>query len=69
MRRALSIAAGALALGLASARAQSTLDRAPNVGEAWIPDGGVVQFHFVHRFYVRARGGLLKLAGKDGGIA
>lgn len=52
MRRALSIATGALALALASASAQSTLDRAPNVGEAWVPDGGVVQFNFVHRFYV-----------------
>jgi plastocyanin len=52
MRRALSIGAGAVALAVASAGAQSTLDRSPNVGEAWVPDGGVVQFNLVHRFYV-----------------
>jgi plastocyanin len=42
-------------LGLAAAaplRAQSLLYRPPNLGGTWVPDGGVVQFNFVHRFYV-----------------
>ncbi|HEU5260529.1 MAG TPA: cupredoxin family copper-binding protein [Gemmatimonadales bacterium] len=32
--------------------AQSLLDRPPNLGGTWVPDGGVVQFNFLHRFYV-----------------
>src|SRR5437879_2487124 len=32
--------------------AQSLLYRGPNMGGTWVPDGGVVQFNFVHRFYV-----------------
>src|SRR5947209_2591603 len=32
--------------------AQSLLYRPPNLGGTWVPDGGVVQFDFVHRFYV-----------------
>lgn len=32
--------------------AQSLLYRPPNLGGTWVPDGGVVQFNFVHRFYV-----------------
>jgi len=32
--------------------AQSLLYRAPNMGGVWVPDGGVVQFNFLHRFYV-----------------
>jgi plastocyanin len=32
--------------------AQSLLYRSPNLGGTWTPDGGVVQFNFVHRFYV-----------------
>src|SRR5882672_7536625 len=42
-------------LALAAAaplRAQSLLYRPPNLGGTWVPDGGVVQFNFVHRFYV-----------------
>src|SRR3989441_11550711 len=33
-------------------RAQSLLYRGPNLGGTWVPDPGVVQFNFVHRFYV-----------------
>src|SRR6266487_3436895 len=33
-------------------RAQSLLYRPPNLGGTWVPDGGVVQFNFLHRFYV-----------------
>jgi plastocyanin len=32
--------------------AQSLLYRPPNLGGTWVPDGAVVQFNFVHRFYV-----------------
>ena len=32
--------------------AQSLLYRPPNLGGSWVPDGGVVQFNFLHRFYV-----------------
>jgi len=35
-------------------RAQSLLYRPPNLGGTWVPDAGVVQFNFVHRFYVTA---------------
>jgi amicyanin len=45
-----------LALALLAAAAplqgQSLLYRPPNLGGTWVPDGGVVQFNFVHRFYV-----------------
>ncbi len=52
MRNALSIGLAALACWVAPAAAQCTLYRSPNVGEAWVPGAGVVQFNFVHRFYV-----------------
>lgn len=52
MRKALSIGLGMLTCWVAPTAAQSTLYRSPNVGEAWVPDAGVVQFNFVHRFYV-----------------
>ena len=42
-------------LALAAAaplRAQSLLYRPPNLGGTWVPDAGVVQFNFLHRFYV-----------------
>ena len=44
----------ALALLAAAAplRAQSLLYRPPNLGGTWVPDAGVVQFNFLHRFYV-----------------
>ena len=32
--------------------AQSLLFRSPNLGGTWVPDAGVVQFNFLHRFYV-----------------
>ncbi len=33
-------------------QAQSLLYRPPNLGGTWVPDPGVVQFNFVHRFHV-----------------
>jgi len=45
-----------LVLGAAPAGArldaQSLLYRGPNMGGTWVPDAGVVQFNFLHRFYV-----------------
>jgi len=35
--------------------AQSLLDRSPNMGGTWVPDAGVVQFNFLHRFWVTPR--------------
>lgn len=32
--------------------AQSLLYRSPNLSGSWVPDAGVVQFNFIHRFYV-----------------
>lgn len=31
---------------------QTPLVRSPNLGGTWVPDRGVVQFNFLHRFYV-----------------
>ncbi len=42
---ALAVSPGALA-------GQSLLYRSANLGGTWVPDAGVVQFNFVHRFYV-----------------
>jgi len=42
-------------LALATAaplQSQSLLYRAPNMGGTWVPDAAVVQFNFLHRFYV-----------------
>jgi amicyanin len=47
--------------GAASLRAQSLLYRPPNLGGTWVPDGGVVQFNFVHRFYVADAAGAHKV--------
>lgn len=33
-------------------QAQTQLDRPPNLGGTWVPDRGVLQFNFLHRFYV-----------------
>ena len=44
---ALAVPSTAVPLG-----AQSLLYRAPNMGGTWAPDAGVVQFNFLHRFYV-----------------
>ena len=41
-----------LSLVVAPVDAQSLLYRGPNMGGTWVPDGGVVQFNFLHRFYV-----------------
>jgi amicyanin len=32
--------------------AQSLLYRSPNLGGTWVPEPGVLQFNFLHRFYV-----------------
>ena len=32
--------------------AQSLLYRSPNLSGTWVPDAGVIQFNFLHRFYV-----------------
>ena len=37
---------------LAVLQAQVPLDRPPNLRGTWVPDPGVLQFNFVHRFYV-----------------
>src|SRR5256714_10924836 len=42
-------------------RAQSLLYRPPNLGGTWVPDPGVVQFNFVHRFYVADAAGAHKV--------
>jgi len=43
---------GVLLLAVAPVKAQSLMYRPPNLGGTWVPEGGVVQFNFVHRFYV-----------------
>ena len=42
----------ALLAAAAPLQAQSLLYRPPNLGGTWVPDPGVVQFNFVHRFHV-----------------
>jgi plastocyanin len=42
----------ALAVLVAPVSAQSLLYRSPNLSGTWVPDRGVVQFNFLHRFYV-----------------
>lgn len=49
MRRLLVSALIALAAPLS---AQSLLYRSPNLSGTWVPEPGVVQFNFLHRFYV-----------------
>ncbi|HET7295589.1 MAG TPA: plastocyanin/azurin family copper-binding protein [Gemmatimonadales bacterium] len=59
IRRALSVllvCAAAVPLG-----AQSLMYRPPNLGGTWVPDGGVVQFHVSHRFYVAPAAGSHKI--------
>jgi plastocyanin len=48
----LATALAALATVVAPLGAQSLLYRPPNLGGTWVPDPGVVQFNFLHRFYV-----------------
>jgi amicyanin len=54
MMKFASLAVLVLAAGSATAPlgAQSLLYRPPNLGGTWVPDPGVVQFNFLHRFYV-----------------
>src|SRR5256712_7580300 len=49
-----SLAVFVLAFTSAAAplRGQSLLYRGPNLGGTWVPDAAVVQFNFLHRFYV-----------------
>src|SRR2546425_1005576 len=41
--------------------AQSLLYRPANLGGTWVPDAGVVQFNFVHRFYAAPAAGSHKI--------
>jgi amicyanin len=43
-------------VALSSLAAQVPLDRSPNLGGTWVPDRGVLQFNFLHRFYVAPSG-------------
>ncbi|MGH7539352.1 MAG: cupredoxin domain-containing protein [Gemmatimonadales bacterium] len=52
MRTSLLIFTTVLLLGGARLPAQTRLDRTPNLGGTWIPDPGVLQFNFLHRFVV-----------------
>jgi plastocyanin len=40
---------------------QSLLYRPPNLGGTWVPPGGVLQFNFMHRFYVASSAGSNKV--------
>src|SRR5687768_13042265 len=44
------MAAAAIALLAPAARAQSALDRSPNLPNNWVGTGGTLYFHFLHRF-------------------
>lgn len=48
-------------LAQAPLQAQSLMYRGPNLGGTWVPDAGVVQFNFVHRFYVAPSAGAHKV--------
>ena len=48
----LATALVALTTVVAPLRAQSLLYRSPNMSGTWVSDPGVVQFNFLHRFYV-----------------
>ena len=41
-----------IAIAAAPLHGQSLMYRPPNLGGTWVPEGGVVQFNFIHRFYV-----------------
>lgn len=47
--------------GPAPLGAQSLMYRPANLGGTWVPDPAVVQFNFVHRFYVAPSGGSNKV--------
>lgn len=46
-----------LCVVVARLEAQSLMSRPANLGGTWVPDPGVVQFNFVHRFYVAPSAG------------
>ena len=52
MRATTLIAAVCTLVTAAPAPAQSLLYRSPNLSGDWVVDPGVVQFNFIHRFYV-----------------
>jgi plastocyanin len=52
MRVTFVISATLSLVALPALHAQSTLFRPPNLGGTWTPEPGVVQFDFIHRFYV-----------------
>lgn len=53
MRLARALCLAAVAAGFAvPAAAQSLIYRPPNLSGTWVPDGGVLQFNFMHRFAV-----------------
>ena len=51
-RLSLALLALGASLIVAPLGAQSLMYRAPDLGGTWVPEGGVVQFNFVHRFHV-----------------
>lgn len=52
MRAFLLVEAVATLLAVPALSAQSLLYRSPNLSGDWVPDAGVVQFNFLHRFNV-----------------
>lgn len=48
----LATALAVFAVAAAPVSAQSLLFRSPNLAGTWVPEPGVVQFNFLHRFYV-----------------
>lgn len=53
MRSLLVVLCGVVSLAVSPAlAAQTRIDRPPNLGGTWVPEPGVVQFNFIHRFYV-----------------
>src|SRR5882724_13717705 len=61
MKHASLAVLAAVVLAAAPLRGQSLLYRPPNLGGTWVPDPGVVQFNFVHRFYVADAAGAHKV--------
>ena len=52
MKHASLAVLAAVVLAAAPLRGQSLLYRGPNMGGSWVSDPAVVQFNFLHRFYV-----------------
>ena len=58
-----------LAVGAVPAvAAQSLLYRPPNLGGTWVPPGGVLQFNFMHRFFVASSAGNNKVTTMRGSV-